>query len=386
MRKRPVKPLLTRFGLVAAFLLVLLVFQKKSPSPPPLVQTENPEVQLVRLFQQTHGTWSDAQQDSLNRLLTDRSDFEMISRRLPFVESPSIPVLWAVAQQQRNSLEWLLLEQTLKTILTHNPAHPEANLWMGLLLLPDSEGRRYIEIGSQTPHEKQPLAAALLGIVSMEGYTPADVALRLVEGQEWAFAERFLTHELEENSLNAWAYAYRGFVRDQQGKNGLPDIQQAIALEPTFALGFYMLGLHERQAGNLPASLNALQEAYLLEPDNPALAAEVAAGFQLAKEYESAENWFKLAVSFAPDDVRFVRLLAAFYAENAYLLDGRGLIFIQEAVQTYPDDVSLLASLGRAYLETGNLQDAETLLQQAANLAPNDPRTHDFLAMLAERQ
>ncbi len=382
----PLRPLLTRFGLVAAFLLVLLVLQKKSPSPPSLAQTGHLDVQLVRLFQQTHGTWSDAHQDRLNRLLAARRDFDMISRRLPFIESPSIPVLWAVAQQQRDSLEWMPLEQTLKTILTHDPAHPEANLWLGLLLLPDSEGIHHLEASSRVPHEKQPLAAALLGVVSVEGYTSADVALRLVEGKEWAFAERFLTQQLEQNSLDAWAYAYRGFVRDQQGKNGLLDIQQALALEPTFALGFYMLGLHERQAGNLPASLNALQEAYLLEPDNPALAAEVAAGFQLAKDYESAENWFKLAVSFAPEDVRFVRLLAAFYAENAYLLDGRGMTFIQEAVETFPDDASLLASLGRAYLETGNLQDAETLLQQAVNLAPHDPRIQNFLEMLAERQ
>lgn len=377
----------TRLSLLAAFLFALTLVDNQRKNPPPsTLPTDNFDLQIVRLYQRTNGQWTDADQEELNRLLTAQNNIEMISRRLPFMPSPSVPVLWAVAQQQRATQDWQRLEQTLRTILSSDPAHTGANLWLGLLLLPDTDGVRHVQIASSTPHEQQPLAAAVLGIVSVEGYTPADVALRLVEAGEWAFAERFLTQQIEQNNLDAWAYAYRGYVRDQQNRNGLSDIQQAISLEPTLSIGFYMLGLHERSAGNLPASLNALQEAYLLEPDNPALAAEVAAGYQLAQDRESAEEWFGLAVSLAPDDVRFVRLQAAFYAENAYLLDGRGLDFIQKASEQYPEDVHLLASLGRAYLENERLADAEAALQRAFLLAPEDARTHYFLGNLAENR
>lgn len=376
--------LMARLLLIAAFLFLITRQNPDESSPPEMLPTDHLDLQLVRLYQQTNGTWTPAAQEQLNTLLSARGDYEMVARRLPYSDSPSLPVLWVVAQQQHTEQNWQSLEQTLNAVLAIDPTHTEANLWQALLKLPN--GIHYLEVASSTAHEKQPLVASLLGVVSVEGYMPFDVAIRLIEVGEWPFAERFLTLQIEQDSLDAAAYAYRGFVRDQLGKDGLSDIQQAIALEPSLALGAYMLGLHERQQGNTVLSVNALQDAYLLDPNNPALAAEVATGFQLTGDFEQAEEWFGLAVSLAPEDVRFITLQAAFYADNNYRLEAQGFEFIQRAVEDYPENASLLTSLGKAYFEKGQFEEAESALQQALLVAPQDARTRYFLGTLAERR
>lgn len=380
--------LTTRLCLIAAFLLMLMGWaaRKNENSPVLPIETSNTDLQLVQLYQQTNGLWTDEQQETLNQILTARHEYELVARRLPFSQSPSIPVLWVAAQQQRDEKNWQGLILTLNTILTVNPTHGEANLWLALLTLPQSQGMAYLQTASSTAHPRQSLAAALLGVVSVEGYQPFDVAIRLVEVGEWVFAERFLTEQIEQNSLDARAFAYRGFVRDNMGEDGLADIQQALALEPTQWLGFYMLGMHERLNGNTADSLTAFQDAYVFAPENPALAAEVATGFQLMGNFEQADEWYRLAVSLAPEDVRFASLQAAFYAENSYLLDGRGMEVILATAEKYPDDAHVQASLGHAYFQLGQLAEANSVLQTALLLAPNDPRTRYFLGNVAERQ
>jgi Tfp pilus assembly protein PilF len=257
---------------------------------------------------------------------------------------------------------------------------------MGLLLLPDPTALSFLETATGLEGNDQANAASILSIAQIPGYQPRDMALHLVQMALWGFAERLFTLQIEQDNLDAFSFAYRGYVRDQQGKDGLSDIEMALALDPGLALGYYMLGLHERQAENLDASLNAFLEATLLDPDNPALAAELATAYRLNSALPLAEEWYIKAANLVPEDQRFIGLLAAFYADNGYKLDGVGMEFLQQAAEQYPENPDILTSLGAAQLVVEDVQGAEDSLQSAFLLAPRNPRVRYFMGQLMVAQ
>lgn len=369
---------ITRLLLVAALLFILTRSPaEKTASPIDVIEpTIDRDLQTVRLFAQTNGIWTDADRQLWNNLYPDENP----------LAGTSPASLRREAEAQLDNGEWTAAQQTINRLLSQSPSDAQLNFWQAMLLLPDPAALPYLEAAARLESDYQPAAARLLGIVQVAGYTPRDVALRLLEISEWALAERFFTLQIEQNNLDALAYAYRGFVRDQQQEAGLPDLEMAIALEPTLALPYYMLGLHYRQQEDFDASLDALSTAHLLEPNNPALVAEVAAAYALRDQLVLAEEWFANAVRLAPDDPRFALLQANFYAEHEYRLDAEGLTIIQQTAERYPLDAEIQASYGYALLQNDDLVTAGAVLEAALALAPNAPRTLFYLGQLAEKQ
>ena len=203
---------------------------------------------------------------------------------------------------------------------------------------------------------------------------------------EWGCAERAFGAALVMDNFDWQSYVYRGYVRDQIAGDGLTDLETALALNPS-GLTYYFLGLHYRKIErNLPAARDALAQAYALDPTNPALAAELGSAYQESSDYAAAENWYSLAVSLAPDDVRWQRLRAAFYADANFQLDQVGLAAIQEAYTLTPRDVDVLTSMGAAYFWLFDREQARSYLQQALTIEPDNPRTRYYFALQLERE
>ncbi len=53
--------------------------------------------------------------------------------------------------------------------------------------------------------------------------------------------------------------------------------------------------------------------------------------------------------------------------------------------QKYPENVGIVAQIGVAYADSGNLQDAYKYLSMASGLAPNDPQHYYNMAVVAEK-
>lgn len=372
-----------RLSVVITLLLIISRYPE-TPSPEveslPVQPTGNRQLQLLRLYDQTNGVWTEAQLEERKAILGIRPEpVVSISERERLNE-------WQAVETALLDQDDAALKERLARILEREPDHQQANFWMGLLLLPDTSALPYLQTAAGLEGDDQANAASILSIAQIPGYQPRDMALHLVQMGLWGFAERLFTMQIEQDNLDAFSFAYRGYVRDQQSKDGLSDIEMALALDPGLALGYYMLGLHERQADNLDDSLNAFLEATLLDPYNPALAAELATAYRLNSALPLAEEWYIKAASLAPEDQRFIGLLAAFYAENGYKLDGVGMEFLQQAAEEYPENPDLLTSLGAAQLVIEDIQGAEDSLQAAFLLAPRDPRVRYFMGQLMVAQ
>ncbi len=137
----------------------------------------------------------------------------------------------------------------------------------------------------------------------------------LVTAKLWPNAEYVFQYAASFSPSLPEVLAYAGLARDQQGKNGRPQIDQAVAVAPNNAQVRYLQGLHLHLVGDETNSLIALQQAAVLDPLNPACAAELAVTYDRAGDAVKAEYWYKAAVTLSNNDPRFQALLTAFYSQ-----------------------------------------------------------------------
>lgn len=147
---------------------------------------------------------------------------------------------------------------------------------------------------------------------------PTLVGIALAKADQWAYAELAFSQSAE-----PLASAYRGLARDMQGKDGGRWIDAALALAPENPQVRFLQGLHLRLKYDYAGSLQAVIQAVALDPENPALYAELGRAYQLSGDLLTAERWLKFAVGL---DAQFQPVLDSFYNDEANTLMSLGLI------------------------------------------------------------
>lgn len=294
-----------------------------------------------------------------------------------------LPFLQILAAQQIEQNDVSQAIRLYEQIIQLDPTDSNAYYQLGMLWLIDdpAQARFYFDqIALSNPLRTN--AARLL--VALEQSDLLQLGLNLTELEAWPAAERVLTHLIGMEPLNWEAYLYRGYVRDQRGANGKDDLEIALGLSDEPALPLYFLGLHWRDVEvNLEASLAAFLLAAEIDPQNPAIAVEVAIGYQEVGRDELAAVWFDQTIRLNPSQVAWHRLRAAFYAERD--VDTVDIQPIEQSLALFPDDPHLLTSLGYAHHQLGHYTTARTYLIQAAELDPDSPRTQYYYAVSMER-
>jgi tetratricopeptide (TPR) repeat protein len=144
------------------------------------------------------------------------------------------------------------------------------------------------------------------------------VGMALAKSGLWAYAELAFSQ-----SADPLASAYAGLARDMQGKDGGAQVETALSQAPDDAQVRYIQGLHLRLNHDDSGSLQAMIQAVALDPQNPALYAELGKGYQLLGDLPTAERWLKFAVALNSD---FQPLLDSFYNDEKSALLTLGLV------------------------------------------------------------
>ena len=303
--------------------------------------------------------------------------------------TPDPSALLQEARQAIDAHDWVAAEQTLTTLLTVDPANAQASLLLGMLLAPvvperAQEWLRRAESDSTQAEAARQVLDVLASYSPLQADFYTALGLTMCSLDEWALAERALRLALEVNAANPVALAYLGYALDRQGEDGWPWLERARAMAPTNPHVLYLIGMHWRLSGDLQAARRALTQAYWAAPDNPALAAEVGHTLQAAGDLAGAERWLRIAVGLAPDEAQWAELLAIFYAETGYDVEGVGMAFLQRASADFPQNGVLQACLGWAIYRQGEAGAALEQLQAAVELAPGDARVHYYLGAVQE--
>jgi tetratricopeptide (TPR) repeat protein len=298
--------------------------------------------------------------------------------------------LLRLAQYQIIHVDWMSAQATLEQLLALDSDNAQACYFLGVLTAPydSATASSYLTCALHSPSLTPRAEAILATMNNSTGLPRADartkLGLTLVSLGEWALAEHTFQASLEANMVNPTALAYLGFVRDQQGRDGLFELQAAIDMTPNDPVLYYLLGQHWRGVGDYDLSYNAFLLAYNLDTENPALAVEVGLASQLLLDLSGAEEWLRLAIELEPTNPDWYRVLAVFYADSGYQADTVGLDFVQEASELVPDDPDILASLGWVYHLIGDHNQAYEKLEAAAAVNPQSARTQYYLGIVLE--
>jgi Flp pilus assembly protein TadD len=210
---------------------------------------------------------------------------------------------------------------------------------------------------------------------------PMQVGLVLAAHESWSYAELAFEYAAAGPSPGA-ALAYLGFVRDQQGKDGGAQINQAVTLDPTNPQVRLLQGLHLRQVSDYDGSLNALAHAATLDARNPVFVAELGTTFWLSGDLSQAEYWLQVAVVLSDNDADFQDILDQFYADVTYSLSDFGLDELEPTTIAYPTDSDLQAGYGWALYTSGDAESGMSLIDDALALDPANPRALFYKARI----
>lgn len=312
--------------IMRAFLLVMAFSVLASTPPPPAASSlvvdlgaHRPMQALYQIeVQATQSGWTaDLAKsagdiwESLDDLPRAVSYWEVALRLNPSDEQLTRRLAQSYLDMERWSQAVIALSSLLKQH-DDNWAHFQLGVLQGVL--DSASATEHFQLASRDAQFKS-VTAQLIPLLT----EPSDLSRSmqigavLANAKLWPAAEYVFKYAASLSPKMPLAWAYTGLARDQQGKNGRSQIEQAIALAPNDAQVRYLQGLHLHLVGDDDASLIALQQATILNPLNPAFAAELANAYDRSGDSSKAEYWYKAAVTLSNNDPRFQALLTAFY-------------------------------------------------------------------------
>ncbi len=305
-------------------------------------------------------------------------------------------LLRTLAEGYMAARRWGAAADSLQQLVAQQPENTWANFHLGMLRAPydRAQAEPHLRQAALDPLYNEPARAVRVALIENRDLFTFDpvqqpmlVGLTMIEQSLWDYAAlAFEEADALSRSLAGQpfpeALAYLSLAQDRQGSDGSDAIFAAVQLSPNDPQIRFLLGLHRRHTGDYGGSLNAMIQAASLAPESPALYAELGTAYRLIGELDEAERWFQTAVDLSGNDPEFERLLALFYAEEAFELGSEGLFAIQNALQDDPEDPNLLAGLGWALYATDETEAGMAQIEQALTIDPANPRARYYKAQI----
>ena len=285
--------------------------------------------------------------------------------------------------------DWTAEQKALEAQLGLDDGDPYAHYRLGLIL-------SLFEPGQSLPHlmrassldpEFDPAVQTMRAALNVSATQPdrssqmvtIGRALGLVRDWELSFLAFESAVQADAESAEAWAWL--GEAKQQLGRDGRVELDQAVRLDHTSVIVRALRGLYWYRQQKYEQMLAEYLLAAEYEPSNPAWMAELGNAYTLNGDLAEALVAYQKAIELAPDEATYWRLLAVFCAENGVHVEDLGLPAALKAVELKPDDRFTLDTLGWLYLSTGRFATAEQTLLDVLNKYPDHYSANIHLAM-----
>ena len=193
--------------------------------------------------------------------------------------------------------------------------------------------------------------------------------------------ENVTTKSLE--GLKAYSAGYQTMIAKNDYPAAIPLFQQAIHLDPNFAMAYARLGINFYNMDEPDRAEENLQKAYelrerLSEREKLYIAASHEA--MASGNMEAARKTYELWARIYPRDQFAVGNLGVVYGFLGEY--GKSLAAIREAFQLNPENALVLANIVSTYLQLNRLEEAKATAREARNRHLDSPVMHRHLYLV----
>lgn len=185
---------------------------------------------------------------------------------------------------------------------------------------------------------------------------------------------------------SAEAFAALGLARMEIGQYASAEsaLRQAIRLDEVYVPARLWLSNLLGNTGRIPEQAVVLQEAMVIDPLNELLAVNYAGNLNSRGDYEAASGLMSDLLLVKRDSPNLLRSYSSMALYHGELVQGWELA--KRAYDLQPESPAVISALAKAWLEVGNVERAEELLQEAMALASenNDLRGQYFFLLLID--
>jgi len=206
-------------------------------------------------------------------------------------------------------------------------------------------------------------------------------------GESTALSEPLILRALMLDNNLAEAHAALGLLRQQQGNGEAAEkaYQRAIELQPSNSDVFRRFGVLRWRQGQVQQGLELLKQALDLDPYSAPVSYDIGRLYDQIGGFDQALESYLRVIEIEPDHAYAYAYIAALN----YLVYGRideALVWYQRAAQHDSKSSNLQAVQGLPYLEIGDIDSAEVLVELGLGLDANAYYTSFTNLMLHSRR
>jgi tetratricopeptide (TPR) repeat protein len=149
-------------------------------------------------------------------------------------------------------------------------------------------------------------------------------------------------------------------------------VQNAVKQSPETANYYLYLGSFFEELERYDEAIGALQKGLQVDSQNARMHFRLGVIYDKTGRKQESIDTMKMVIQLSPEDAEALNYLGYTYADLGINLDEAETL-IQTALQLKPNDGYITDSLGWVYYKRGNYPEALQLLQKAIRLVPDDP-------------
>jgi tetratricopeptide (TPR) repeat protein len=277
----------------------------------------------------------------------------------------------------------------LNAILQANANDAAAHFSLGLLLALDQPEqavahlRRAAELDGAYAGASQSVRSALAqaSLQTDPAYAAILIGQALAAQGEWPAAQAAFQRSADLAPDYAEAWAFLAEAQQQNGQDGYPALQNALAANPASLAANLYAALYWRRQDDPGRAIVYLETAAALDPDNPAIQADIGQTLVALGEVQAALEHFVRVTELAPGDPNAWKLLALYSIENDVQVEPFGLPAARQHLLMLGEDPGALTLMARAHSLLGDAFTAEKFFQRALAAGPQEAEVHLYLGL-----
>jgi tetratricopeptide (TPR) repeat protein len=266
-------------------------------------------------------------------------------------------------------------QQLLDAMRKANPNSPDVNISMAMLQMSQGMYKQAAETFRKAYEQNPQDTRGLVGLVEA-----------LIQQNDYGQATKILQAELAKNPNRNELHMALGNVSVRAGNYdvAVAEFQKLLDSMDKNSRGrgevYLRIGETLRRKGDLNGSVEALEKAKEVLPDNSVVVSTLALSLQGTGRKKEAQQAYEQAVKLDPRNAIALNNLAFLMYENGGDLD-QALTYAQRAKQLLPNLYEVSDTLGCIYLKKNLSEDAVDILQQLVAKAPNNATYRYHLGM-----